>query len=226
MFELPVKKDTPFRDREEAGQKLAEKLLDQKIKADLVLAIPRGGIPVAVKVAQRLNIPFDVQIVKKLQIPEEPEAGFGAVTADGSIVLNEQLIKQLKISPEEVRIETDRQEREARRSLWLFKQGKLVADVKNKNVLLVDDGLASGYSMLAAINFLKRFKAKKIIVAVPTAQVESYEMVRQNADNAIVLSISTKKPYAVADSYKYWWDLTDEEALKYLSDLDFQKKSA
>lgn len=223
MFEIPKPSQPPFRDREDAGKKIAENF-PSDFTPDLILAIPRGGLPVAYEVSLALKAPLDVLVSRKLQIPGNPEAGFGAVTFDGSMVFNEKIIQEAEITPEEIRGAVGYSEREAKRLMWYYRQDMPPLSLKNKMVVLTDDGLASGYTMLAAVFSAKRMKASKVFVIVPCASSDAIELIKTEADSVRTLYESDKALFAVADFYKYWWDLTDKEASKYLRKL--QRRAA
>jgi len=206
-----------FKDRFHAGELLAEMLKRNLSLGDaIILAIPAGGIPVGYEISCRLNIPMDVVIVRKLQIPWDPEAGFGAVSSDGEIVLNERLVKQLGLSEEII-------EEVVRKTLGIirdrskkFRMVKPVLDIGDKTVILVDDGLASGYTMLAAIRSIKKKNPKRIIAAVPTASAAAVKLVSRKVDKILCLNVRSGPFFAVADAYRKWRDLTDEEVIEIL----------
>ena len=206
-----------FKDRFHAGELLAEMLKRNLSLGDaIILAIPAGGIPVGYEISCRLNIPMDVVIVRKLQIPWDPEAGFGAVSSDGEIVLNERLVKQLGLSEEII-------EEVVRKTLGIirdrskkFRMVKPVLDIGDKTVILVDDGLASGYTMLAAIRSIKKKNPKRIIAAVPTASAAAVKLVSRKVDKILCLNVRSGPFFAVADAYREWRDLTDEEVIEIL----------
>jgi len=201
-----------FNDRLDAGEKLAEKIKD---KIDVVLAIPKGGIPVGYSISKKLKVKLGLIFVRKLPIPWDPEAGFGAVTFDGKLSLNKNLVNRLGLRKED--IDKIKQEviREIKRREKILKFKKI--ELRNKNVLIVDDGLASGYTMLAAIKSVKHKKPKKIIIAVPVASSEAYELIKRKIKNVICLHISKESIFAVASFYKNWSEISDKEALKFLN---------
>lgn len=200
-----------YQDRAEAGKKLGQKLKKMNFKNAVVLAIPKGGVPVGKEVAQLLSCPFDLMIVRKIQFPWTTEAGFGAVAADGTIYLgpggrglDEKTIKdQIQKAVKEVK----------RREKIFFKRRKSI-DLKTKTAILIDDGLAVGSTMLTAVQSVKKKKPKKIIIAVPTASGNAVRLIKLHVDKLISLYVHPENlPFAVASSYKKWHDLTDEEVL-------------
>ncbi|MFQ6050950.1 MAG: phosphoribosyltransferase [Candidatus Hydrothermarchaeota archaeon] len=204
-----------FKDREEAGKILGEKLAEYKEDA-IVLAIPRGGVPVAYRISKKINAPLDVVVVRKIPIPSDPEAGFGAVTADGTIVLNEPLVSYLRLEPREIEFLARKVMMEVSRRIKKYRKEKPFPEITGKNVIVVDDGLASGFTMLAALKYLKKFNPRKIIIAVPTASARAIEVVEPEADEIVNLISDDRPFFAVASFYESFPDLTDEEVIEYL----------
>ena len=206
-----------FQDREEAGRRLGEKLESYLRSNGLILAIPSGGVPVAKEVALMISLPLDLIIVRKLRIPFEPEAGFGALGPEGEVIFNENLLRQLRLSTEQV----DEAIRETldviRERNGLFRAGRTFPEIADRVVILVDDGLASGYTMLAAVRSVKEKNAAKIIVAVPTGSAGTVQMLLPKIDELVCLNVRTGYSFAVADAYRLWHDLTDEEVLSFLA---------
>ena len=207
-----------FRSRADAGKRLAERLLDYEGEDVVVLAIPRGGVPVGAEVARRLNARLDVIIPRKIPIPWNPEAGFGAITADGTIVLNQRMVKNLGLSKDEIQAIADEVREEIERRTREYRDDRPPTDVKGKTVILVDDGLASGYTMLAAIESVRKHNPVRVIVAVPVASSAAARLVSTRVDGMVALVTSERLPFAVADFYREWRDLTDEETMGYLRD--------
>ncbi len=204
-----------FRDRKEAGERLAEKL-EQYAGRSIVLAIPRGGMPVAYEVARKLLVPFSVIVVRKIPIPWEPEAGFGAVTDDGTVVLNDRLTSTLRLSPQQINAAVAGAKREIDRRRLLYLGKRQIPSLKNKTAILIDDGLASGFTMIAAVNSVRKQNAEKVVVASPVASRSAFDRVNKVADEVVCLLISDASTFAVASFYENWYDLTDEEVLEIL----------
>ena len=206
-----------FRDRCEAGRSLAG-MLSGKIRGDaLVLAIPSGGVPVGYCICQELEMPLDVVVVRKVPLPDNPEAGFGAVTLDGTLVLNERLVAELGLSEHVIRAMAASRFQEIKERLEKFRAGREPPDLSGKDLVLVDDGLASGYTMLAAVRSIRKQSPKQVIVAVPTAHGEALDVISPEVDMAYCLNIRFGPAFAVADAYVNWYDLNDEEVKQYLS---------
>jgi putative phosphoribosyl transferase len=202
-----------FEDRKEAGRLLAEKLIKYKGSDALVFGIPSGGVPVASEIADALKLPMDLIIVRKIQIPYNPEAGFGAMEPEGEVILNERLLNQLRLTEREIKTQIQRTKDILKKRNRLFKGEKPFPSLKEKIVIVVDDGLASGYTMLAAIKFIKRKLPQKIIIAVPTASEKTVNFILPEVDELICLNVRSRLPFAVADAYRTWYDLTDKEVL-------------
>jgi predicted phosphoribosyltransferase len=200
-----------FRDRSEAGRLLAAKLAEYADRPDvLVLALPRGGVPVGFEVATALHAPMDVFIVRKLGVPGHEEFAMGAVATGGVRVLNDQVVRALRI-PDYVidAVASWEQEELARREL-LYRGARPPPDVRGKTVILVDDGLATGSTMLAAVQALRRQGPARIVVAVPVASPDTCELLREQVDE--VVCAATPEPfYAVGLWYQDFSQTTDEE---------------
>jgi len=197
-----------FYDRTEAGKKLALKLNKyQKNKKVIVLAIPRGGVPVAFEVAKKLKVPLDLIIVRKLPMPDNPEAGIGAVSETGEIFWH----PQAKLYPKEaIKKILSEQKEEIKRRIKVLRKGKGLAALKDKIVILIDDGLAMGSTMRAAIKTVKKEQAEKVVVAIPVAGREILKIIKSMADEVVCLEVPSFFQ-AVAQVYENWHDLSDQE---------------
>lgn len=203
-----------FRDRTDAGMRLSEQLIDYKGTDALLLAIPSGGVPVAYEIKQALNTDLDLIIVRKVQIPWNPEAGFGAVNLDGDIILNEELLQTLKLTDDMIETQIQKTRETIRKRDTLFRKGKEFPRLSERTVFLVDDGLASGYTIRAAIRFVQKRKPSKIVVAVPTGSSRTIEQVLHEVDTVVCLNVREGFPFAVADAYRNWHDLSDHDVLR------------
>jgi predicted phosphoribosyltransferase len=190
-----------FQDRAEAGNRLAEQLTDYKGKDVVVFAIPRGGIPVAMEVASALKALLDIVIVRKIPIPSQTEAGFGAITEDGTMVLNEPLLKRLGLEQREIEKQAEGVRNEIMRRSMLYRKKLSPSPVKGKTAIIIDDGLASGYTMIAAIKSLRNRKADKVIMASHMFR-GAYDLVKPMADDLVCLTIARTDWFAVASYYR------------------------
>ena len=210
-----------FRDRHHAGKFLSEKLREYADKGNVILlALPAGGVPVGYAVAKELGIPMDVMVVRKIQIPRNTEAGFGAVTWDGETVLNEPLVAQLGLTKEVIEESISKTRSIIQERLRKFRGNKTIPNLKDKIVILVDDGLASGFTMLTAARSARRKQPEKIIAAVPTASMGAIKLLSPEVDEIVCLNIRSGPVFAVADAYKNWYDLTDKEVTKILESAE------
>jgi predicted phosphoribosyltransferase len=206
-----------YRDRAEAGDNLAGELKDfAGDPAVLVLAIPAGGVPVGCEIARSLKVPLDVIVTRKVQIPWSSEVGFGAVAWDGKCILNDKLVGQLQLTEQEQEKAVLEAKLNVERRIEKFRGDKLLPNLDSKTVILVDDGLASGYTMLASAMSVQEQSPIKVIVAVPTASLGAVELLQPEVDVIVCPNIRTDALFAVAEAYDNWYDLSDKEVLELL----------
>jgi predicted phosphoribosyltransferase len=213
-----------FKDRIEAGRLLARKLPPSLSPDALLLAIPAGGVPVALELARQLHLPMDLMIVRKVQIPGNTEAGFGAVGPDGEAIFNEELLRRLRLPQEEIIAQVEKTRKVVESRNQRFRGGKSFPDLRSKTVILVDDGLASGFTVKEAVRFVRRREAKEIIIAVPTAPEDTVNQLLPLVDEIYCLNVRSHYPFAVAEAYRNWYDLPDEEVLSLLKEAWKEKK--
>ncbi len=211
-------KNYVFRDRFQAGELLAQKLGLYLLgfSSPIVLAIPSGGVPVGIRIAKNLGLPLDLIIVRKIPVPYNPEAGFGSVSWDGDVILNEELVKQLQLSGEEIESAVQNVRFELGRRIIKIRGKKPFPELKGRTAIIVDDGLASGYTMLAAVSSIRKYSPEGIVIAVPTASRSAIELVSSHVDMIFCLNIREAMIFAVADAYREWYDLTEEEVIELL----------
>lgn len=213
-----------FNNREDAGHKLAAELSKLNLENVLILAIPCGGVPVGINVAKELDAAFDLMIVRKLQIPWNPEAGFGAIAPDGTYLLNPNLAPHLHLSDAQIQEIKSRTLVEIERRHRRFCGNQPSPTLRNRTVILVDDGLASGYTMLVAAQSAQKAKPRQLIVAIPVASIQAAHLLKPECDTFVALHVSSAMSFAVASFYKHWHDLTDEEVLQYLTSYKGRNK--
>lgn len=202
-----------FRDRTHAGQLLAQKLTEYANREDVVvLSIPRGGVPVGFEVAQVLHAPLDVFVLRKLGVPWQEELGFGAVASGGARVVEQEMIDALGLTSEEIEAVVEREERELRRRERVYRGERPAPNVDGKIVVLVDDGIATGSSMLAAIAALRRLNPAKIVIAVPVAAASTTRRLRKVADELVAVETPAAF-YAVGQFYADFQPTSDEEVV-------------
>jgi putative phosphoribosyl transferase len=208
--------DLPFADRTAAGQALGQALAPYAGRDDvLVLALPRGGVPVAGEVAAALGAPLDVLIVRKLGVPWQEELAMGAVASGGARVLNEDVIAGGGIRPEQIEQATREQQREIERRERAYRGDRARPDPKGRRVILVDDGIATGATMRVAVQALRGLGAAAIVVAVPVAPPETVARLRAEADEVVCLAMP-EPFYAVGSWYADFRQVSDDEVRRLL----------
>lgn len=207
-----------FTDRRDAGQALSEMLRDDDLCDGVVLAIPAGGIPVALPVTEACGLELEVAVVSKITLPWNPEAGYGAVAFDGSILLNEDLVRHLGLGEEDVQRGIEATRRKVTRRREAVRGGEPMPDLAGTTAILVDDGLASGFTMRCALKALAGLRVSRSIVAVPTAHEEALDRIADLADAIYCANVRSAMPFAVADAYTRWCDVSEEEAARLLDE--------
>ena len=200
-----------FHDRLEAGRRLAAKLAGYAGRDDvLVLAIPRGGVPVAFEVAQALHAPLDILLVRKLGVPGQRELAMGAIASGGIRILSRELIDELGISGEEIAETVAEQEAELRRREQLYRGARPGVSVEGKITIVVDDGIATGSSMRAAIDALRTRHPKKVVVAVPVATFHADQEMKKAADEFVCV-LRPETFFAIGEFYENFAQMDDSE---------------
>jgi predicted phosphoribosyltransferase len=208
---------TQFRDRTEAGELLAEQLIAYANNPEvLVLALPRGGVPVAARVAQKLNAPLDVFVVRKLGLPGHPELAMGAIASGGVRVFNGDVINSLRIPDEVINNVTAEEFQELQRRERLYRDDLPAPEVEGKTVIIVDDGIATGSTMAAAVAALRQLGAGRIVIAAPTIARSTCEYLRKIAEDVVAVLIPVEF-YGVGQWYEDFSQTTDEEVKKLLA---------
>jgi len=205
-----------FRNREHAGEVLGEMLSSYKGTDTVVFAIPAGGIPVGAVLASKLKIPLEVAVVSKITLPWNTEAGYGAVAFDGTIKLNEEMIRRLGLTEDDVKEGIEKTSKKVKNRVEEFRKGKSPLKIVGRTVILVDDGIASGFTMLVAVEALKNAGADQLIIAVPTAHLENIKQLIPQVDAIYCPNIRSGWSFAVADAYQYWSDVSEEEVMEIL----------
>jgi predicted phosphoribosyltransferase len=205
-----------FPNRIEAGRILAEKLEKYADRSDvIVLGLPRGGVPVANEVAERLRVPLDVFIVRKLGVPGFEELAAGAIASGGVRVLNEDVVRAIPHADQAIEAVTARESAELERREETYREGRPAPELRDRIVILVDDGLATGATMRAAVKALRQQEAAKIVVAVPVGPPDTCHEIEEQADETICLSTP---PFfqAVGQYYEDFSQTTDEDVRELL----------
>jgi len=191
--------------------------------------IPNGGVPVAEGLCSKFNVGYDLLIVRKIKIPFNTEAGFGSVTTDGTVLINEELLSHLNLTEKEVNNAIELTKSEIRERLKFYNKESNLEEfynkfITNKCIFMLDDGLASGFTMLAAIKMVKKYNPTKIFVAVPTSPLSSVRRVKPFVDEIFCPNIRNVWHFAVADAYKYWYDVPESEVLEIINNSKFYLK--
>jgi predicted phosphoribosyltransferase len=207
---------TQFHDRDEAGRLLAENLSAYANRPDvIVLALPRGGVPVAAQVARELNAPLDVFVVRKLGLPGQPELAMGAIATGGIRVLNAEVVDSLQVPAEVIEAVTSNERDELKRRERVYRNDLPAPEVRGRTVILVDDGIATGSTMLAAIAALRQLEAARIVVAAPTIASTTLQQISDAADEVAAVMVP-EEFYGVGQSYENFSQTTDEEVRELL----------
>ena len=199
-----------FPNRTEAGRRLALRLRDYANRKDvIVLGIPRGGVPVAFEVARMLKVPLDVLVLRKLGVPGHEELGFGAIASKGIRALNPEVVEALRISPWDIELVTNRERKELTRREHAYRGGRPTLNVAGLSVILVDDGIATGAGMRAAIDALRQMKPAHIVIAVPVAPGSTCDRLQSEVD---LVCLETPEPfYGVGQFYFDFSQVSDQE---------------
>lgn len=209
--------DDRFADRADAGRRLARELVDRGVDADLVVAIPRGGLPLGRAVADALDAPLDVVVASKIGAPDNPEFAIGAAASDGTVWLDEGTIERLGVPADYVRRERDREIEAAREKARRYRDDGTSPDPAGASVVVVDDGAATGSTAIAALRLLREQGAERVVLAIPVAPPDTVRRLEDEAD--AVVCLRTPRPFgAVGAFYDRFDQVSDAEAIAYLDD--------
>ena len=201
-----------FRDREDAGHQLAKYLKDRKLIEPLILAIPRGGVVIGAALATELSADLDVVLARKLRCPSQPELAVGALSENGEIFLNESIAEMLQLTPEDLAEERELQLAEMARRRTMFRSVRPQAPIADRSIIVTDDGIATGSTMLAALHWLQTQKPFEVIVAVPVASPDRLEPIHKWCDEVLCL-MQPQDFWAVGQYYYDFQPVSDEEAV-------------
>lgn len=204
-----------YEDRHDAGRQLAEALVDRGVGADIVLAIPRGGLPLGREVSDALDCPLDIVVARKIGAPHNPELAIGAVGSDGSVWLNDDLIDRIGVDEDYLDRKREKEASNATAKADRYRGEGPRPDLAGKDVIIVDDGVATGATMTACVRLARDAGAERIVVAVPVGPPDSIRELESVAD--IVVSLQTPSHFgAVGQFYRRFGQVSDEEAMAYL----------
>jgi predicted phosphoribosyltransferase len=205
-----------FRDRQQGGERLARLLKERGLTGDIVLAVPRGGLPVGAAVAAAMGVPLDIVVARKMGAPGNPELAIGAVASDGSVWRNDHLIQQLGVSADYLERVRRQEADNARAKFDRYRGDRPEPELGGKTVLIVDDGVATGATTIACIRLAYSEGAARVILAVPVAPPESVKRLQQEADEVVAVE-QPQWFMAVGQFYDQFGQVSDEEAMAYLS---------
>ena len=211
-------KEAIFENRYDAGRQLAAKLMDYKEKPAVVLAIPNGGVAVALTVALALEAELNLVVSRKIPLPLSPEGGFGAVTDDGTIILNDEVVNRAGLSEQQINYQVSQVRADIRQRSLLYHRDRPPAVLTGKTAIIVDDGLASGYTMMAAVESVRNRRPREVVVAVPVGPAAAVEQVKKVADKVVTCAVGLAPKFYVSDYYSYWHELSDDEAIQCLKE--------
>ncbi len=212
-----------FENRHDAGRQLAAELREYNDQSVVVFAIPNGGVPVALEVASALKADLDLVICRKIPILLNPEGSLGASADDGTVILNEEAVKRIGLSRQQLEYEISKVRAEIKQRSLLYRGDRPLVRVTGKTVILIDDGLASGFTMMAAVESIRHRRPKEIIVAVPVASAMAVKQVEKVADKVVTCTTGFMPKFYVSDFYRYWHDLSDDEVVRYLKQWRMQQ---
>lgn len=213
-----------FKDRHEAGLKLAEQLKEYKNnKNAIVLAIPRGGVEVGYEIAQFLNVKLDIIVTKKIGLPDDEEFAIGSVGPDRKVMVSDETMRIYNVHEGYIKEKTREIGREIERRYKVYKGKYELQNLKDKIVILTDDGIATGFTAKAAIAYIKSQKPKKLILAVPVSPADFAKEIKKDVDEFVCLH-STNLFFAIGQFYDYFPQLTDEEVKNYLKNVNPKNK--
>jgi len=189
----------------------------------VVLAIPNGGVPVAIEVASTLKAELDLIVCRKIPMLLNPEGSLGAATDDGTVILNEEAVRKIGLSRQQLEHDISKIRADIKQRSLLYKGNRPIVRVGGRKVIIIDDGLASGFTMMAAVESARHRQPREIIVAVPVASAVAFKRLEKVADRVVTCTIGYMPKFYVSDFYKHWYDLSDKDVLRYLQEWRAQQ---
>ncbi len=206
-----------FLNRKDAGEKLSRALMKYKSENVVVLGIPRGGVVVAAEVAEGLDAPLDVIIPRKIGAPHNPEVAIGAVSQDGTVIKDEAMVQLLGISDSQIQVLAERVSGEITRRVNIYRSGRPGLELKDKTVIVVDDGMATGFTVQAALKSVRNANPRRLVLAVPVAPADTVEMLQEQVDELVCLH-TPELFYAVGQFYLDFDQTSDQEVMNLLAE--------
>jgi putative phosphoribosyl transferase len=205
-----------FEHRHDAGRQLAAELRGYSGHSAVILAIPNGGVPVALEAASAIEADFDTIVCRKIPIPLTPEGGFGAIAEDGTMILNDAAVKRTGLTREQINYEAGKVRAEIKQRSLRYKSDRLPITLSNRTVIIIDDGMASGITMITAVKSVRGRHPKEVVVAVPVAPLMAVKQVGKVADRVVTCATADMPRFHIADFYGYWHDVSDDDVTRYL----------
>jgi len=206
-----------FENRHDAGRQLAAQLGEYVGKPAVVLAIPNGGVPVAMEVASVLKAELELVVCRKIPMLLNPEGSLGAAVDDGTVILNEEAVKRVGLSRQQLEQDISRIRADIKQRSLLYKGTRPIVRVGGKTAILIDDGLASGFTMMAAVESVRHRGPKEVVVAVPVAPAVAVERLEKVADRVVTCAVGHTPKFYLSDFYRYYYDLSDNDVVRYLN---------
>lgn len=207
-----------FRDRIDAGRQLADKMEPLISNNAMILAVPRGGVVVAAEIASRYGLEMDLIIPRKVGAPHNPEVAIGAVTQDGASIFNDNMVEMLGISEFELRDRSDREIEEIKRRMKIYRGSKDYPDCRGRQVIVVDDGVATGYTVFAALRSARNLEPSELVLAIPVAPPDTLELLKAEVDQAVCLVVPDNF-YAVGQFYENFEQTSDEDVINIMKEI-------
>jgi len=205
-----------FENRRDAGRKLALQLASYASPSTVVLSIPNGGVPIGMEIAASIGADLDIIVCRKLASPLNPEGGLGAVADDGTVVINDEIIKRDGLTREQIEFELESVKQTVRQRRLKYKGNLPSSRLTGKTAIIVDDGLASGITMNVAVESARHRLAGDVVVAVPVASAAGYRRVAQVTDKIVTCAVANMSRFFLADFFRVWRDISDDEVIHYL----------
>lgn len=214
-----------FESRRDAGRQLADKLSEYNGKPVVVVAIPNGGVPVAAEVAGAIKADLELVICRKIPLLLNPEGSLGAAADDGTVILNEEAVKRIGFNRQQLEDEIGKVRSEIKQRSLLYKWDRPIVRVTGKTAIIIDDGLASGFTMMAAVESVRHRHPKEIVVAVPVAPAAAVKRLERIVDRVITCITSFLPRFYVSDFYRSWHDLSDDDVARYIKEWRMRQSS-
>jgi putative phosphoribosyl transferase len=220
-----TKPEVLFESRHDAGRKLAAELSRYSGQPVVVLAIPNGGVPVALEVAACLDAELELIVCRKIPLPLSPEGGFGAVTDDGTVVLNEEIVREYDLNREQIDFEASRVRDNVKKRSAKYKKDTLPVRMSGKTAIIVDDGMATGMTMRAAVESVRHRRPKEILVCVPISHEKTAAQIGALVNRVVTCATADLKQFFLADFYRNWRDIKDEEIIRAMEQWNSRQRS-